>query len=259
MQVCRTIPHSIVHDSRVIDLLVRNFRDKIGEDTVRYETLNDSPSYTSNQHDVECQRRYGFIFTCLGRVLEPDPFPTQPYLSSTYPVPHIIPSSLTRYDLYAFSIEDLEIVIDEPGAIVKDNRIQIGRAVDDIISTMLSVCASDCNHTNTVIMPNLPLCGEHDMTYAALYSNDMDQDLGVFATSPFCPLDCSNSIQATAVEQDWVRHTIYTTIDAHSTSESSVIIKKGIIGTDILYNGDGSYDGTIIILRQHYDAHLFLC
>ena len=86
-----TPPYGIVHDSRMIDLLVRNFRDKIGDVSVRYKTLNDTPSYTSHQHDVECQRR-GFSFTCLGHVPELDLITTHPYLPSTYPMPHMIHS-----------------------------------------------------------------------------------------------------------------------------------------------------------------------
>ena len=65
-----SIPYGIVHDSRMIDLLVRGFSDKIGQGAVRYETLNDTPSYTSNRHDV------------------------------------VIHSFITRSDLYTLSTED---------------------------------------------------------------------------------------------------------------------------------------------------------
>ena len=255
-----TIPHSVVHDWELIDILVRAFSDKIGQ-AIRYGTSNDTPSSTSNQHHVECRRRYSSTFTCFGHVPEPDPFSTQPYLPSTYSVHPMMPSFLTCYDLYTFSTEDGGIIIDGRGAGTADNRIQNGWGVDAIISIMPSVSDSNYNHTDTVAVSALPSCGEYDSTHDTRRLDrdlgSLDRYLGAFTTSSFCQFDCRNSKRATAVE-DAELIAIYTIIDAHYTLDSSIIIEKGITNTGTSNNGDAPYQGIDIALRQHFEAHSVL-
>ena len=112
---------------------------------------------------------------------------------------------------------------------------------------IISIAASD-----------LPSCGKCDPTYATLYLNNTDQDLGTFITSALCQFDCPTNTQGTAVVRGDC-YAICTTVDTRPTPDSSIIINKRIIDTDTSNSGDSLHQGTDIIVGQHYVAHSSLC